>query len=181
MATFEEMEAHLANLRGAARNLIHAVIDDGCDCEMETPYDERGKHDKAETEARWKVYEDNKRNKLITPHFLFGWDVERAVVALWGTAYEIKEIPLERLTWSKVTPEQWKKQAWPHPSPLVDVAMGNEVHLAEKIDEIEPLLRAVVLDHVTRGIDEYRNFSDEGNTRALRDVLIGTSYSYGDG
>jgi hypothetical protein len=171
LTTYDEMIAHLDNLRNAAHALMHAALDDGCGCEMEPVCDDRGKPDFKATLERHRAYE----NALANPYTVWGWEVSSVVGLLHGTAYEISEIPIERLDARERTPAAWLAQNWPHPSPLTDVAMGNETEPAAAIDRLEPALRALLIEHVsTRPAYAY--------TEAVKTVgrlLADTEYSYG--
>jgi hypothetical protein len=171
--TYDELTLHLSNLRWAARMLLHAVIDDGCDCFSASVLCHSGKQDWKATMKRDAAYP----HRLANPHTVWGTDACWTVSLLRGTDYEITEIPLDRLDLRETSLEDWASYSWPHPSPLADVALANEITPATAIDALEPAMRAVLLEHVTGVAVPGLAYTDAVKT--LQALLIGTDSQYG--
>lgn len=165
--TYCDMKAHLENLQWASRNLLHAVIDDGCSCSVNVVRSHSGKYDHQATRDRDSkfVKVDRRPWGISNPHTLWGDDVLMASAVLYGTPHEFSAI------W--VPNALFKIYSWPH-IPLSEVALGGEVDLAHKIDALEPALNKLLDGHVKNTV----NYGDDVVSDVLNQ-LKDSEYSYG--
>lgn len=152
MSTYDEMLAHYKNLRDAASRLLHAVIDDGCDCEAELVLTHSGKADYTSMRERdAAVMAEHNTNfhwgSHNLEHTLFGLDVVLPVVLLMDSPNEIKLLADFR-TYGDEREKAIKRYIWPHPD-LREIAVSDaERRLADLIMDIEAALVPVVVEHV---------------------------------